>query len=71
MVYCPLPMMAGGFVTFCSLATLPHSLIHRFNLPAYSSVLCLMAHCTLPHGNALPLGYLALQSFDEDWTLTN
>ncbi len=35
------------------------SLIHLFNLSAYSSVLCLLAHRTFPRGNALPVGYLA------------
>ena len=60
MVECSFPMTAGGFHTLRSLATLAHGLIHRFNLAAYSSVVCLMAHRTFPHGNALPLGYLAL-----------
>ena len=58
-VWCSLPTMAGGFITLRSLATLAHSLIHRFNLTAYSSVLCLMAHRTFSRENALPLDYLA------------
>ena len=51
---------AGGFPLLGSLAMLARGLIHRFNLSAYSSVLCLMAHRTLPRGNALPFGYLIL-----------
>ena len=46
---------AGGFPTLRSLAMLARGLIHRFNLSAYSSALCLLAHCTSPHGDALPI----------------
>jgi hypothetical protein len=49
---------AGGFHLYGSLATLPLGLIHWFNLSAYSSALCLMAHRTSPHGDALPIDYL-------------
>ena len=52
-------VMAGGFPILRSLATLALGLIHRFNLSAYSSVLCLLAHSTFPRGNALPFDYLA------------
>src|SRR3989442_14600793 len=58
-VWFPLPVTAGGFHMVGSLATLSLGLIHRFNLSAYSSVLCLLAHRTFPRGNALPVGYLA------------
>src|SRR2546427_6497755 len=58
-VWFPLPVTAGGFHMVGSLATLSPRHIHRFNLSAYSSVLCLLAHRTFPRGNALPVGYLA------------
>jgi len=52
------PSRLGASTWWAAWPRSPLGLIHRFNLSAYSSVLCLLAHCTFPHGNALPFDYL-------------
>ena len=53
------PSRLGASTWWAAWPRFPLGLIHRFNLSAYSSVLCLLAHRTFPRGNALPVGYLA------------
>src|SRR5437763_1090255 len=53
------PSWLGASTWWAAWPRFPLGLIHRFNLSAYSSVLCLLAHRTFPRGNALPVGYLA------------
>src|SRR5207248_15191 len=55
----PLSVATGGFHLVCSLTTFSPGLIYRFNTSVYSSVLCVLALCTSPRGNALPFRYLA------------